>query len=195
MISRSILLPAESVIAEICERQQLPWNSGSIAEYRDFPAIHALFQIINSGIPREDFFYQGDLYRLHSPYVGYASGIDPKREKIVSRICEDDSCLILRNTTYSEKLVAFSKTYDFTRKVFYNVNPTKPATLIHVNTHQLYGIDVNVFMRRFGVLQKLYEQEHEVLFPLLPEFVIKEYCGTPNKFKYYLRGRPQFDDV
>ena len=49
-----------------------------------------------------------------------------------------------------------------------------------------YGIDVNCLQRRFGYLTR-YAGEQEVLFPLDKELIVKEYGGTPNKFKYYLR--------
>ena len=187
-ISSNINLSAEAVVDEIRERQQLPWNSGGIARYRECPALQKLFRIINSGIPKEDFFYQGGIFRLHTPYTGLADDIDPSQEDVVSRIGNDGSCSILPRTWYSDDVVAFSKSFDFTdSKIYYKVVASMPARLIHVNTKNCYGIDVNKLMERFGCKIELYEKEREVLFPLLPEFVVKEYKGTPNKFKYYLR--------
>lgn len=187
-ISSNINLSAEAVVDEISERQQLPWNSGGIARYKEYPALQELFRVINSGIPREDFFYQGDIFRLHTPYTGLADDIDPSQEDVVSRICNDGSCSILPRTRYSDAVVAFSKSFDFTdSKIYYKVAASMPARLIHVNTKNCYGIDVNKLMERFGCKIERYEKEREVLFPLLPEFVVKEYKGTPNKFKYYLR--------
>ena len=189
-ISDNIPLPAEDVLSEIADRQQLPWNSGRISEKYHFAALQKLFKIINSGIPVEDFFYQGDLFRLHTPYVRSAEDIRPSRERIIGQIYSDGSCEAMPYTQYSDTLVAFSKSCDFTdRRIYYKVFPHDKAILIHANTKGLYGIDVNVLMERFGVKQRRYEGEQEVLFPLLKEFVIKEYAGTPNKFKYYFRNR------
>ena len=193
-VSPNINLSAEQVINEISERQQLPWNSGGIALYRQFPALQELFSIINSGIPREDFFYQGDLFRLHTPYIGIADDIDPSQEVVVSKICDDGSCIILPKTRYSDAIVAFSKSFDFTDpRVYYKVRASTRARLIHVNTGSHYGIDVNKLMARFGCKIERYEREQEVLFPLQKEFVVKEYNGTPNKFKYYLRRYTTID--
>lgn len=187
-VSPNILIPAFDVIEEIRDRQGKPWNSGGIARYKAYPALQELFRVINSGIPREDFFYQGDIFRLHTPYTGLADDIDPSQEDVVSRICDDCSCSVLPRTRYSDAVVAFSKSFDFTdSKIYYKVVASMPARLIHVNTKNCYGIDVNKLMERFGCKIELYEMEREVLFPLLPEFVVKEYKGTPNKFKYYLR--------
>ncbi len=190
MISNNIQISAEKVIEEIRTRQGLPWN-GRISKYHSFPNLQSLFQIINSGIPEEDFFYQGDIYRLHSPYVSTIEYIDKNKERIISKVCSDGSCSVLPITEYSDTLVAFSKSYDFTnQKIYYKVYPSQRSILIHTNTKNCYGIDVNVLLNRFGVNQWRYEGEQEVLFPLLQDYVVKEYDGTPNKFKYYLRSLP-----
>lgn len=168
----------------------MPWN-GRISEYRSFPALQRLFEMMNSGIPKEVFFYQGDIYRLHSPYVTTTEWIDPQKERIISKVCSDGSCSVLPITEYSDTLVAFSKSYDFTDyRIYYKVAASQRSILIHINTKKLYGIDVNALLNRFGVDQWRYEGEQEILFPLLQEYVVKEYDGTPNKFKYYLRNLP-----
>ena len=107
--------------------------------------------------------------------------------EIIGEIYIDNSCCFLPKTVYNNNIVAFSKNYDFTRDVFYKVAPNMPARLIHVNTGSLYGIDVNKFMDKFGCKMERYEKEEEILFPLDEKYVIKEYKGTPRKFKYYLR--------
>ena len=188
-ISDNIKIHADVVIAEIAQRQQLPWNNGRISDYNQFPELQKLFRIINSGIPREDFFFQGDLFRLHTTYVTLEEYVDPSKERITGKVCSDGSCEVIPLTEYSDTLVAFSKSYDFTdRRVYYKVYPSDKAIMIHSNTKDLYGIDVNAFMDRFGVKQKRYSGEQEVLFPILRDYVVKEYEGTPNKFKYYLRS-------
>ena len=189
-ISKNIPISAEKVVNEITTRQGMPWN-GRISEDHSFPALQKLFQIVNSGIPKEDFFYQGEIYRLHSPFVTTNEWIDPKKERIISKVRSDGSCSVLPITEYSNTLVAFSKSYDFTdQNIYHKVAPSQRSILIHTNTKNLYGIDVNVLLNRFGVDQWRYEGEQEILFPLLQEYVVKEYDGTPNKFKYYLRNLP-----
>lgn len=193
-VSPNINLSAEQVINEISERQQLPWNSGGIALYRQFPALQELLRVINSGIPKEDFFFQGDIFRLHTPHGGLSDDIDPSKEEIVGRVYKDDSCWVLPKTWYSDAIVAFSKSFDFTDpRVYYKVGASTRARLIHVNTGTHYGIDVNKLMARFGCKLERYEREQEVLFPLQKEFVVKEYKGTPNKFRYYLRRYTTID--
>lgn len=188
-VSDNIPIDAERVVSEILERQQLPWNNGRINDYRDFPSLRQIFRVINSGIPKEDFFYQGDLFRLHTPYVTTVDWVDTSKERIIGKVCSDGSCSVLPLTEYSPELVAFSKRCDFTdRKVFYKVSPTQRAVLLHINTGTKYGIDVNKLLQRFDILTR-YEGEQEVLFPLEKGSIVKEYYGTPNKFRYYLRER------
>ena len=177
----------EAVIREIFTRQNLPWNSGRINQYQQFNAINKLFAIINSGISKEDFMFCGDLYRIHTPYVTLSKNINPEKERRVSKIYDDDSCSAVPITEFSEKVVAFSKSPDFTRSVFYKVNPTQQSVLLHVNTGSMYGIDVNAFYRRYWISEERFEGEMEVLFPLTRETLVKEYWCTPNQFKYYMR--------
>ncbi len=187
VVSKNIPLDANKIINEIMHRQQAPWNNGRINEYTEYPTLQKLFDLINSGIPEEDFFYKGDLFRLHTPFFTCSTNVDPQRECIIGKICSDDSCRALPITEYSHKLVAYSKSFDFTdTNVFYKVNPTGKAILLHINTQSLFGIDVNKILNRYGIVTR-YEKEQEVLFPLEEMFVVKEYNGTPNKFKYYLR--------
>lgn len=143
---------------------------------------------MNSGIPQEDFFYCGNIFRLHTAYVSTLDYIDKEKERIISKIYEDGSCLVLPITEFSDKLVAYSKSPDFTNhKIFYKVTPNQKAVLLHSNTQGAYGIDVNQFLQRYGIITR-YESEQEVLFPLEEKYLTKEYHGTPNKFRYYLRG-------
>lgn len=176
----------KSVIKEIQKRQQGSWHKGA-GLYDDFPAIQELFQIINSGIERDDFFFSGDIFRLHTPFDIDADNTCEMEGEIIGKIYIDNSCLFLPKTVYNNNIVAFCKNCDFTRDVFYKVAPNMPARLIHVNTGSLYGIDVNKFMDKFGCKMGRYEKEEEILFPLDKEYVVKEYKGTPRKFKYYLR--------
>lgn len=187
IVSKNIPLEVDKIINEIMHRQQAPWNNGRINEYNEYPTLQKLFDLINSGIPEEGFFYKGDLFRLHTPFDTLSTDVDPQREQIIGKIYSDGSCRVLPITEYSYKLVAYSKAFDFTdTTVFYKVYPNDKAILLHINTQSLFGIDVNKLLNRYGIVTR-YEKEQEVLFPLEETFIIKEYNGTPNKFKYYLR--------
>lgn len=177
----------EAVLGEISARQNMPWNSGRINQYHRFDALNKLFAIINSGIPEEDFMFRGNLYRIHTPYVMLSENIDPKKERLVGEICDDDSCLVVPITEFTESVVAFSKNPDFSRRVFYKVDPSAQSVLLHVNTGSMYGIDVNAFYHRYGLAVPRFEGEMEVLFPLTNETLVKEYWCTPNQFRYYMR--------
>lgn len=69
---------------------------------------------------------------------------------------------------------------------YYKVYGDDRCVLLHFNTKKKYGIDINAFQVRYGITTR-YKNEQEVLFPLEQEYLVKEYTGTPNKFKYYLR--------
>lgn len=176
-VSGSIPLNRFKLIYELSERQQLPgWTGEHINDHYSFPAIQALFEITNSGISEEDFFYKGDIYRVH---VACCSG-NKKDGKI------------LPETRYSDTPVSFSKSYDFTRSVYRMVKPTEKVKIIHANTGDMYGIDVNRFLCRFSGLNPNVEQEYEVLFPLTEKYVVKEYNCTPNQMNYYLRNKTDY---
>ena len=186
-ISKNIPIDACLVLEDIKRRQGAPWNDGRINDYCDFPYIDKLLKIVNSGIPEEEFFYKGDLFRIHTQYSTDKSKITLSKERIISRVQPDGSCGVLPVTEYSEKPVAFSKSPDFTDpKIFNKVIPDEKAVIIHANTKSYYGIDVNKLQERFDI-QTRFSGEQEVLFPLLREFVVREYYTTPNKAKYYLR--------
>lgn len=187
LVSDNIPLDVELVLHEMYERQGLPWNNGRINDYHQFPGLNKLFEIINSGIPKEDFMFQGDLYRIHTSYVTFSEYIDSTKERLIGKVCEDDSCSVLPLTKFSEDVVAFSKSPDFTRKVFYKVPASSQAVILHVNTGPLFGIDVNQFYKHFGLANERMEDEMEVLFPLTQQTLVKEYWCTPNRFKYYMR--------
>jgi len=188
LVSDNIPLDVELVLHEMCERQGLPWNNGRINDYHQFPALNKLFGIINSGIPKEDFMFQGDLYRIHTSYGTLSEYIDPSKERLIGKVYEDDSCSVLPITEFSDDVVAFSKSYDFTRSVFYKVPASRQAVIFHVNTGSLFGIDVNQFYKRYGLSNARMEDEMEILFPLTQETLVKEYWCTPKQFKHYMRN-------
>lgn len=123
-------------------RQQAPWNNGRINEYNKYLTLQKLFNLINCGIT-EDFFYKGNLFRLHSSFSTFCINVNPQRERLFGKIFSDGSCRALPITEYSHKLVAYSKSFDFTNtNVFYKMCPTEKAILLHINTQALFGIDV-----------------------------------------------------
>ena len=140
LISGNIPVDVEAVIGEMSARQNMPWNSGKINQYNRFETLNTLFAIINSGIPREDFMFRGDLYRIHTPYVMLSENIDPKKERLIGEICDDDSCSVVPITEFTKNVVAFSKSPDFTRRAFYKVDPSAQSVLLHVNTGSMYGL-------------------------------------------------------
>lgn len=186
-ISKNIPIEVSDVLAELYRRQGLPWNNGRINDYSQFPSLNKLFEYINSGIQKEDFMYQGDLYRIHTPYCTLSKQIDLRKERLIGEVYEDDSCSVLPITEYTKEVVAFSKSPDFTRPIFYKVAPSEKAVFLHVNTGSFFGIDINRFYNRFGESNERLESEMEVLFPLTKETLVKEYWCTPNRFKYYMR--------
>lgn len=189
IISENIPLNVEDIIKAIQHRQQLPWNNGRINNYNNFQVLQKLYEIINSGIPKEDFMFRGDLFRIHTSYVGFSEDVNSDKETIMSKICCDGSCSILPITEFSDSLVAFSKYNNFTRDVFYKVNANQTANIIYINTNQKYGIDVNALLSRFGMCNERYMEEHEVLFLLQQEYIIKEYRCSPTQLNYYLRHK------
>ena len=183
IISKNIPLDAKSVIEEIKQRQTASWNDGRINDFSQFPTLEKLFEIMNSGIPKENFFFQGDLYRLHTPYTKCFSTVDFEKEEVLNEPCQDGSCSVLPKTVFTSDLAAFSKSFDFTdKKAFPKVDFEEKAVLLHFNTHDCYGIDVNKLLKRFNC-ENRFEKEQEVLFPVAKNYLIKEYRGTPNEFK------------
>lgn len=183
IISNDLPLDFDDVANALYKRQCAPWNNGRINKQYDFFILQELFKYMNSpGVQPTDFFYIGDLYRIHTPYVRLASEVDPQKERIVSEICEDDSCAVLPITEFSDELVAFSKNPDFTRKCYYKINPKEQAVILHCNTYNFYGIDVNAFYKHFGYNETRYIEEQEVLFPLTKSNLINEYFCSPIQF-------------
>ncbi len=188
IISKDIPLDVNKVIQAIYKRQSLPWNNGRINDYYESEILQKMFEYMNSGIPKEDYFYQGNLFRIHGSHSTLQSCVDTNRERIIENICDDGSCSVLPITEYSEKPVAFSMNHDFTRRCFYKVSAHSQAVMFYCDTGTSYGLDVNMFLKRYNARNEMYEEEQEVLFPLLKEYVVKEYHCTPTQFNYYLRN-------
>lgn len=185
-ISNNIPLNPYEVVEAIHTRQSLPWNYAKTND-SSLDILDELFKIINSGIPKEDFMYQGNLFRIHTPYVGLYDDIDKEKEFAINKPCSDGSCSILTYTRYEDRLVSFSKSPNFTKDVYYKICPTLKSNLFYANTKEKYGIDINVLTLKFGGYNPRLKQEYEVLFPLQKDFIIKEYLCTPNQFKNYMK--------
>ncbi len=186
VISKYIPLKVEEVIAEIKLRQGLPWNNGRINDYSDFSLLQKLFEYMNNGAPKDKYFYQGNIYRIHSSYAKLIEQVDHRSEHIVSQ-CSDGSCSVLPITEYSDNLVSFSKNRDFTRPCYNKIYPTESAIMFYCCTGTMFGLDVNAFLQKYGAPNERYIDEQEVLFPLNKKCIVKEYKCTPNQFNYYLR--------
>lgn len=187
-ITDYLSLNAQPILYEMRCRQEESWNYGKINDRYDYPYLNELFRIINSGIPKEDFMYQGNLFRIHSASTISYENIDLSKNILISDIYSDGSCGVLTKTELTDKVVAFSKNPDFTRRIFYKIKPSQKAIILFANTNSLYGIDINEFYKHFGVRNPRFEEEKEVLFPIFKENIIKEYQCTPRQFKYYMRS-------
>lgn len=175
-------------------RREAPWNNGRINYRFSFPELNKLFKLINSGVEKEPFFYRGSLFRIHQGHSMLYDDIDENRYVLCGAVCDDGSCHVLPRTEYDEKLVAYSINPDFTRDVYYRVRGDETAIIIHANTKNKYGIYGNELIKVLGGQMDRFYEEYEVLFPLLKEYVVKEYKTTPNRFKYYKRSEGKTGD-
>lgn len=188
LISKEIPVEVNDVIKAIYERQSLPWNNGRINDYSSFDILQKMLCYINSGVSRQDYFYQGKIFRIHSSYTTLESYVNTDREFIVSKINDDGSCKVLPLTEYSDKVVAYSKNYDFTRACYYKISKRLKAVMFYCDTGKMFGLDINAFLKKYNVRNERFEEEQEILFPLQKEYVIKEYICTPKQFNYYMRN-------
>ncbi len=163
----SIPFDIDAIISIIDVRQGLEWNGGVFNSDEDFSILYTLLDYMNSGVPVEDYFYKGDIYRIHCR--------------------SDEPPFELPVTKYTNKISCFSKSYDFTKECYYKVCKKDQSIFFHANTGSMYGLDVTAFLNKFGKINR-FEGEEEVLFPFSKEYIIKEYRCTPNQFKYYMRG-------
>lgn len=179
----------EKCIKELHNRQNRDWNNGRIADNYDYPEIEKCFELINIK-QSEELGYKGDLFRIHTVTTGIIDFIDPNEYEILNEPEEEDrSCSVLSKTVYDGKIVAFSKSYDFTKEVYYKVNPEQICNIIHINTGDMYGIDVNAI-----ITNERLEDEQEVLFPLDKKYLVKEYKHiTPIEFKKLMDSKQKLN--
>lgn len=173
------MIDVDKLIEEISDRLNAPWNNGTrISADNEYKEIKKFLNLINYKNDM-NFGYSGDLYRIHTPYSDFHEYVDLSKNEIISDICSDGSCSVLPITEYDGKIVSFSKSYDFTKSVYYKVAEDQVCNFIHINTLDRLGIDINKIIEN-----KRFEDEQEVLFPLRSDFVVKEYKRiTPKEFK------------
>lgn len=187
IISNEIPIDAEAVVREIRKRQLASWNCGRINENEKFPYLQELYSIINEKQIDTPWSFRGQLYRIHTSQVACLDYIDSTRYERISKVYSDGGCRVIPITDYTSELVAYSKSYDFTRSVYYKVCPNQKSKFIICDTNNLRGIDVCKFTKQFGGFIAKLEKEYEVLFPIIKYNIVKEYTCTPNQFNYYMR--------
>lgn len=187
-IDPNIPISVDCVLNSIREHLGHPWNGNIQNNYQGAETLQSLYDYINSGIPTPDFAYQGDLFRIHSPYIKYATLIDPKTEKIIGKISKYGSAFIVPFTHYDKYLVSFSKSNDFTKPIYSKVSEDQQAILFHINTMDKYGINICKIIEKYDeIYYSRFKDEEEIMFPLLSQYVKKEYQCTPRQFNYYMR--------
>lgn len=121
--------------------------------------------------------YQGDIYRvLDKKFVYYK---DENKEPY------------LRTPTikWHGMVASWSKSYDFTKN-FNHIYPEAEYTIIHANTGNSAGIDVNKFSLCLGCYNDRCACENEVIFPMKKEYVVNIYKNiTPAEFKKIMEER------
>lgn len=186
-IRNDIPLNVDDVVRVIIKRQDVSWNGGIYYNHSNLDVLQLLFEYMNSGITVDDYFYKGNIYRIHCSSSMSASKVNKNDLVIISKIYEDDSCEVLPITKYTDGLSSFSKCCDFTKRCYYKVFSKRQAVLFHFNTGDKYGLDINSFLHKFGYRNERFEDEQEIIFPFSKQYILKEYHCTPNQFKYYMR--------
>lgn len=188
-ISSNIPLNVYEIIDAIHFHQRSPWNYNLGNNYDGVEILTDLWKYMNSGVPEEYFFYKGDLYRIHCPNTTLIQYIDKENETIVGKVWGDGSCSVLPKTHYDDYPISFSKSYDFTKPVYYKVVHSKTSIINHINTKDKYGIDVNAIMFKYDFPNLQVVEEQEIMFPMMKDYVVKEYKCSPNQFLYYMRNK------
>lgn len=169
----------EKLTQEISKRQAKSWHNAQSDDPNEYSTIYDTFALLKNSGYDYGIGYQGDLFRIHSPHTTLKEYVDLDKENIIGEICDDGSCSVLPKTCYNNNIASFSKTYDFTKPVFYKIFEDGIYNFIHVHTKDIYGIDVNKIVNN-----PLYTDEEEVLFPISKEYLVKEYKQiTPKHFK------------
>lgn len=113
--------------------------------------------------------YHGDIYRVLSTAYVYPKNGEPFRR--------------MPTIKWHGMIASWSSSYDFTKN-FNHISPNTKYKIIHANTKNSAGIDVNKFSEYLGCYNYYTASENEVIFPMKKEFVVNVYKNiTPIEFK------------
>lgn len=114
--------------------------------------------------------YQGDIYRV----LGKSCVFRKDRSKPYFRTPA---------IKWHGMVASWSRSYDFTVN-FNHLYPDEDYTIIHANTGDSVGIDVNKFATYLDDLNPYTESEQEIIFPMMKRYVVEIYKRiTPRDFK------------
>lgn len=113
--------------------------------------------------------YHGDIYRvIDKAYVC------PKNREPYMR---------MPSIKWHGMIASWSSSYDFT-KGFNKIGANTKYTIIHANTGNSAGIDVNKFSQYLRCYNQYTACENEIIFPMKKDFVVRVYKNiTPIEFK------------
>lgn len=113
--------------------------------------------------------YHGDIYRVLDKAYVYPPNGEPYRRMPAIK--------------WHGMVASWNSSYDFTTG-FNHIYPNAKYTIIHANTSNSAGIDVNKFSKYLGCYNQYTACENEVIFPMKKEFVVNVYKNiTPTEFK------------
>ena len=115
--------------------------------------------------------YQGNIYRVIDKAYVY-----PKDEN-------KEPYRRMPSIKWHGMIASWSSSYDFTTG-FNHIYPNEKYTIIHANTGNSAGIDVNKFSEYLECYNVHTACENEIIFPMKKEFVVNVYKNiTPTEFK------------
>lgn len=114
--------------------------------------------------------YRGDVFRVLDKAYVYRKDLEEPYLKMPA-------------IKWHGMIASWSESYDFTTG-FNKIYNDLPYTIIHANTKESVGIDVNKLGEYLGCFNQYTADENEVIFPMKKDFVVKVYKNiTPNDFK------------
>ena len=117
--------------------------------------------------------YHGDIYRVLDKKEVYPKNGEPYRRMPAIK--------------WHGMIASWSSSYDFTVG-FNHMYPDEKYTIIHANTGNSAGIDVNKFSKYLGCYNQYTACENEVIFPMKKEFVVNVYKNiSPTEFKELMK--------
>lgn len=120
--------------------------------------------------------YQGDIYRVIGEAYVYEDG-------------DDEPHMEMPEIKWHGMIASWSSSYDFTTG-FNHIYSDAKYTIIHANTGDSVGIDANKLGKYLGYYNPYTEEENEVIFPMVKEFVVKVYEEiTPIEFKSLMESK------